>query len=203
MNWIAFNKTREAYGWMSNMSQHSITYDGVVFPRAEHLFIWLRLEDPSFQIRAKLCSMGNPKTAKIWSKKYIKEYPEALKFKLQSKQDVDNMRLIVQLKCEQYPELVQQLLATGDLTIYEDVTNRCSSKDSSLFWGAAYICSERENTESMWVGNNMLGKIWMKQRQRERNKLSQGIRIEEMGEYPEGYDYWDSFLSEGGMDYTR
>ena len=183
MKWIAFNKTKEAYGWMSNMSMHPITYEGHEFPRAEHLFIWLRLFDPSFQVRAKLCSMSNPIAAKRWSKTYIKENPEALLYNLQSKQDVDSMRMIVLLKCEQYPELVEELLDTGDLTIYEDVSTRTKFQDSSLFWGAAYLWKDKENTEPMWIGNNMLGKIWMEQREKEFKKTFDDIN--------------------GDLDYTR
>ena len=33
--------------------------------------------------------------------------------------------------------------------------------DSSLFWGAAYICADQEHVDCFWTGENKLGNLWM------------------------------------------
>lgn len=161
MNCITFTKTNLPYGWMGNMSNYSIPYEKWEFPRAEHFFIWRRLEDPTGAIADVICTMKNPMAIKRYSKKMLKEGIWKLKYKLQSKEDIESMVLTIRLKLTYHKELAEQLVDTGSLHIYEDVTNRASVKTSSLFWGAVYICNDLENTESMWVGNNQLGKILM------------------------------------------
>ena len=73
-----------------------------------------------------------------------------------SEKDVENMRLCVKLKIEQHEQLKKELIETGALPIYEDVTKR-GNKGSNLFWGAMLVGED-------WVGQNMLGKIWMEVR---------------------------------------
>ena len=70
-----------------------------------------------------------------------------------SEEDVTNMRLCVKLKVEQHTHLQKELLDTENLPIYEDVTKR-GNKGSNLFWGAMLV-------EEKWIGDNVLGKIWM------------------------------------------
>ena len=69
-----------------------------------------------------------------------------------SKQDLANMRFVLELKLEQHSELKEQLLATGWKPLIEDCTRR--QRGSGLFWGAALIDGE-------WQGKDMLGRIWM------------------------------------------
>lgn len=72
-----------------------------------------------------------------------------------SEADLDHMRLVLNLKVEQHPELRHLLIQTGDALIVEDCTRR--QRGSGLFWGAALIDGE-------WVGNNWLGRLWMELR---------------------------------------
>lgn len=156
-----FNRVREIWGWMSNFSDHKIEYGGKIFPRAEHLFLWKRIKDKDFKFGAKLISMSNPKIAKNFYKKFVKENPDKLKYKMQSIEDVKALREILKLKIKQHPELKSNLTLTPrSCTFIEDTTYRSSTKDSSLFWGMAYICADKDDRESYWVGKNMLGECW-------------------------------------------
>lgn len=162
---ITFTKVNGDFGWMSNMSDHKIEFQGNTFPRAEHWFICSRFGfDP--KIVARICNTNNPIEAKIFSKKIMAESPELVKVKMLSQEDVDNMKILVQMKIEQHPWIKWSLMKTGDQPIIEDVTKRVNINDSSLFWGAAQMCCDNQNCESHWVGINMLGNIWMEEREK-------------------------------------
>lgn len=69
-----------------------------------------------------------------------------------STQDLQNMQKCLEIKLEQHPHLVPQLMETGDRLIVEDCTRRQAG--SGLFWGAAW-----DGTN--WNGKNWLGRLWM------------------------------------------
>lgn len=162
---IQFTTVRGEFGWMSNMSDHSITQENRVFPRAEHWFICSRFGfNP--EIVDLICEDLNPISVKIKSKQILKNRPELLKVKMLSEEDVDNMRKLIQMKVEQHPWIKWKLLETGNEIIYENVTNRVNINDSSLFWGATKICEDIPGTEIHWVGKNVLGTLWMELRQK-------------------------------------
>lgn len=146
---IAFTKVSLPYGWMGNMSPHPITYEGKTWPTAEALFQALRYNHVT--VRNTIFSQRSPMAAKMISKKFAdKRVVEP-----QSQQDIDNMEMVLRLKLDQHPELKQELKATNNKTIIEDSTKR--SGGSGLFWGAA-------NQNGNWVGQNVLGNLWMKLR---------------------------------------
>jgi predicted NAD-dependent protein-ADP-ribosyltransferase YbiA (DUF1768 family) len=66
------------------------------------------------------------------------------------------MELVLWLKLEQHPDLEEKLLGTGESQIVEDCSRR--PHGSGLFWGAAL-------QDVRWVGENRLGKLWMKLRE--------------------------------------
>jgi ribA/ribD-fused uncharacterized protein len=150
MSVIAFTKVKLPYGWLGNMSPHPINYNNKLWPTAESLFQALRYNDESIQDR--IHSSKSPMGAKMASKSHAANRIIVP----QSQEDVNNMEMVLNLKLEQHPELKSALKATGDKTIIEDCTSR--PHGSGLFWGAAY-----QNGE--WVGQNMLGNLWMKLRQ--------------------------------------
>jgi len=164
MEVIAFNKVSDPFGWLGNMSRHPIEYEGITFPRCEHLFMWLRIKENFSSERRRIIETSNPISMKRMVKKWLQEKPEMLAHDFQSEKDLENMRMITMLKLEQYPEFKVQLLATGDKQIIEDVTTRSKFSDSSLFWGAAHLWKDSPNTKSQWVGLNHLGEIWMAHR---------------------------------------
>jgi predicted NAD-dependent protein-ADP-ribosyltransferase YbiA (DUF1768 family) len=72
-----------------------------------------------------------------------------------SPHDLHLMRTVIRAKLAQYPHLRGELVATGSAKIIEDATAR--PNESGLFWGAA-------KTESFWIGQNWLGRLWMELR---------------------------------------
>jgi len=79
---------------------------------------------------------------------------------------VANLQAVLRLKLRHHPELKQMLLDTGNETIIEDVSRRPGG--SGKFWGAAW-------QDGQWVGENVLGKTWMKLRDRLRIRRRQAI----------------------------
>lgn len=152
---IAFTKTALPFGWLGNMAPFPIQYNGKEWRTTEALFQALRFNDESIQelIRAEKSPMGAKLRAKGIAEKMVVTQL--------SEQDVNNMKLCVTLKIEQHPRLQKELLETGELSIYEDVTKR-GNKGSNLFWGAML-------TEKGWEGKNILGNIWMDMREKLRN----------------------------------
>lgn len=147
---------------MGNMAGgYPIKYGGRVYPTSEHLFQILRLKDGNGGVIAKWLSIRNGmRMKKNHAKKWMDENPDQLKYLMQSNEDVEAMTLCVGLKLKQHPQLIYQLLMTGDLPIYEDVTSRAGVNSSALYWGAARIQSNNDLAVSYWVGMNKLGEIW-------------------------------------------
>ena len=147
---INFTKSKLPYGWMGNMSPYPIKFGDETYRTTEALFQALRFSDNDIKelIKAEKSPMG----AKFVAKSRV----DQMTIKQLSDADVDNMRLCVRLKVIQYPNLLKELLETGDVLIVEDVTNR-GDKGSNTFWGAMLVGEE-------WIGQNILGKIWMQVR---------------------------------------
>jgi predicted NAD-dependent protein-ADP-ribosyltransferase YbiA (DUF1768 family) len=80
----------------------------------------------------------------------------AIRIKPMSEQDVRNMKLVLSLKLEQHIFIRDSLLETNDQLIFEDVSNRRGARH--LFWGM-----KMEN--GAWLGQNVLGKLWMELRE--------------------------------------
>ncbi len=146
---VLIRKVKEPYGWLGNMSPHAIEIGDHYFLTSEALFQCLRFDDP--EIIEEICSQTSPMAAKMKAKKHKSE----MVVEPMSEEDMDNMRLCLRLKLKQNPELLEQLLETGDEPIIEDCSKRRSR--SGLFWGMAFKDGE-------WVGENVLGKLWMELR---------------------------------------
>jgi ribA/ribD-fused uncharacterized protein len=146
MRTIPFTKVAAPYGWLGNMSPHPIQYAGKAWRTAEALFQALRFSDQD--VIAEIRAASSPMTAKMIAKR------ERHNMIIQptSQQDLDNMRMVLRLKIEQHPDLRQALLDTKDAEIIEDCSRRRASP-----WGAQFIAGQ-------WVGDNLLGKLWMELR---------------------------------------
>jgi ribA/ribD-fused uncharacterized protein len=144
---IVFKKVSENYGWLGNMSAYAVTYLNKEWRTTEALFQALRFADEGIQ--EKIRAEKSPMAAKMRAKNHA----DSMTIEPMSAQDVINMELVIRLKVQQHPELRQNLLATGDEIIIEDVTGRKGGRHQ--FWGMA-----KQNEE--WVGENTLGNIWMK-----------------------------------------
>ena len=148
-NIVSFTKVKLPYGWMGNMSPYSIEFEGGMWYHTEGLFQALRMKNS--EIVSMIQKEKNPMKAKMISKKY-KEYRVVAPF---SETDIDNMKLCLQLKFNQHPELKEQLIETQDSFIIEDVTSRMSG--SGVFWGMGLV-------ENYWIGENKLGNLLMELR---------------------------------------
>lgn len=151
MNEIAFTKVKLPFGWLGNMSAFPVFFELKEYLTTEALFQALRFTNrPDIQELIRI--EKSPMSAKMVAKGKVELMDENI---LYSQKDIDNMRLCLRLKLEQHPELKEQLKATGNTTIIEDCSNR--PHGSGLFWGA-------EKTENGWNGKNILGVLWMEER---------------------------------------
>lgn len=151
---VVIRKVREPYGWLSNMSRHSVGG----WPTAEHAFQALRFADTS-EVRKLIMGEARPMAAKA----IVKAHAHEMIVQPRSEQDVSNMRRILRLKLEQHPLLLEALRSTGKRLIVEDCTAR--QHEAGLFWGAA------RQPDGTWRGANMLGVLWMELRPAEELKL--------------------------------
>lgn len=155
---IAFTKVKLPYGWLGNMAPYPVEYNNKRWEHTEGLFQALRFEDE--EIIEKIRSEKNP----MMAKRIASENVHKMVIKPSSEKDVDNMRLMVDLKLKFHQELRDALVLTGDKLIIEDVTNR-ENEGRHRFWGAAL-----DEQTGYWQGDNMLGKIWMEAREKLRKR---------------------------------
>jgi ribA/ribD-fused uncharacterized protein len=159
---ISFTKVALPFGWMGNMAPYPVVYENVTYRTTEALFQCLRFASHP-EIQEKIRSQVSPMQAKIVAKEQI-AIIEKEGFELMGEKDVQNMRLCIDLKIAQHPQLQQQLLDTLDKVIIEDCTAR--PQGSGVFWGSAY-------QNGKWIGKNVLGNILMDKRTQLKNDLSE------------------------------
>ncbi len=147
---IRIAKVKERYGWFGNMSPFPVLFEGQHWRTTEALFQALRFENE--EIKKLIREEKSPMGAKFKSKRY----KHSMVVKPMSEQDVRNMKLVLSLKLEQHIFIRDSLLETNDQLIFEDVSNRRGARH--LFWGM-----KMEN--GAWLGQNVLGKLWMELRE--------------------------------------
>lgn len=147
-SYIAFKKVNEPYGWLGNMSPHPIRVDTEIYHTAEHLFQCLRF-GKQLDIRNEIMKPKSPMAAKMTAEPYTNQMVVTPR----SIEDVENIELVLLTKLVQHPILIDSLNATGDAFLIEDVSSHMS--ESSLYWGMALV-------KGKWVGQNILGNLWMK-----------------------------------------
>jgi ribA/ribD-fused uncharacterized protein len=156
---IGFTKVALPYGWLGNMSPYPIDFGGKIWRTSEALFQALRFKD--LDIQELIRCEKSPMSAKM----VMKANEKFMTVERHSEKDVKNMKMCLTFKLLQHPELIEELLNTGDAIIYEDVTAR-GDKGGNLFWGAMRV----ENEDGFhWVGKNILGRLWMELRDYHRN----------------------------------
>ena len=153
---ILIRKVKEPHGWLGNMSPYPVDFDGKQFRTTEALFQSLRFQNE--EVIEAIRAEKSPMAAKFAAKKH----KQRMVVEPLSVADVDNMRVCLKLKLEQHLELRDRLLATGEAKIVEDCSKR--KRGSGLFWGAAH-------DDGAWVGQNVLGKLWMEIRHGLRTSL--------------------------------
>lgn len=145
---IVFRKTREEWGWLSNMAAgFPIEIAGTVWSTSEALYQALRFPDHP-EVQELILNEKSPMAAKMKSKPHRAD---------SSRADWDDVRVEVMYWCLQAKLVANpntfgdQLTSTKKLDIVED-----SSKDR--FWGAVAEDDER------LAGRNVLGSLLMKLR---------------------------------------
>jgi predicted NAD-dependent protein-ADP-ribosyltransferase YbiA (DUF1768 family) len=157
---ILIKKVSDDWGCLGNMSPHPVEYNGKMFRTTEALFQSLRFDDEEIieAIRAEKSPMGAKFKAKRFKSQMVVEPL--------SEQDLDNMRLCLKLKVEQWPQILEGLNNTVD-EIKEDCTKR--QRGSGLFWGAALV-------DGKWKGENWLGELWMELRTMKKENLPEEVQ---------------------------
>lgn len=155
MQIIAFTKVKAPHGWLGNMAPFPIRHAGKTWRTAEALFQALRFDDEA--IREEIRSKKSPMGAKFVAKRNKARMVVVPR----SQEDLALVEMVLRLKLEQHPKLREMLLETGRAEIIEDATRR--PRGSGLFWGAAL-------EDGQWVGENHLGKLWMKVREEVRSR---------------------------------
>ena len=125
---------RENYGFLSNMHECPVWFEGVLYPSSENAFMAAKTLD-SF-IRTQFVSLTPQEAKKLGRKITLRSDWEHVKYEV--------MSTIVFTKFYQNPDLRQKLIDTGDAYIEE--TNHWGDK----IWG---LCDGE--------GDNRLGKILM------------------------------------------
>jgi ribA/ribD-fused uncharacterized protein len=151
---IAFTKVNLPYGWLGNMSDHKMQYDGKEYRTSEALFQCLRFEGYP-EAQRIIMNERSPMSAKMKAKKLRRELK--LNLDIGGAEDIERMKLCLRLKAEQHPLLIKKrLLETGDAIIIENSTKH--SGGTGKIWGAASVNNE-------WEGQNLLGNLWMELRE--------------------------------------
>jgi N-glycosidase YbiA len=154
---ILIRKVAEPFGWLGNMSPFPVIWSEKLYRTTEALFQAMRFEEQNVIEAIRMAK--SPMTAKMVAKRDR----NVMVVEPRSSRDVENMRTVLRLKLEQHPHLKQELIATGDQSILEDCSKR--PHGSGLFWGSAL-------QDGQWVGQNMLGRLWMECRDELRAETS-------------------------------
>lgn len=158
---ISFTKVKLPYGWLGNMAPFPILWHGRRWLTSEALFQARRFDevDPVRElIRAEKSPMG--------AKMVAKAHRESMIVVPQSEADLALMTDVLRRKLFEHPQLIAQLLSTGEEDIVEDCTVR--PHGSGLFWGAA------RQADGTWLGENWLGRKWMQLRKEIRDRSDDG-----------------------------
>ena len=153
---ISFTKVNLPYGWLGNMAAFPIDYQSEHWNTSEALFQAMRFENQ--EIKQIIRAQASPMTAKMKAKKA----KEQMVIEPCSPQDVENMRVCLELKFSQHPAIRQQLIRTGDHDLVEDIGKRRGARH--LFWGAHRL-------NNQWIGTNTMGKLLMELREKLQNDL--------------------------------
>ncbi len=184
--YIAFNKVKEPYGWLGNMSPYPIVCDGEYFRTSEHLYQAMKfirfggdwkknkiLND----IVMEIADAKSPMVAKWIAHKHHKHVTVRIYKNGYVGYDLfTNMSRCLKMKIVQNKELRQMLLDTGTKTIIED----CSGRKPSP-WGAQFKGDD-------WYGENKLGICWMNLRTRIREYVKKKQQDDLYSRDPKRYE---------------
>lgn len=140
---ITITKVKEPSGWLSCMSAHPVTYQGIQYKTCEALFQALRFEGYP-DIQEEIRQSPSPMGAKMIARKNREKLNRGVKWD-EAPSDIPLMKKCLMLKLEQHPNLKEKLKNTGDATIIEDCTTH--DRESARFWGVV-------RKDGKWIGEN-------------------------------------------------
>lgn len=129
-----------AFSPLENFSAHAVSIWGKIFPTVEHAFHWKKFFSVEPEIAEEIFFAKSPESAKKISDANKQKIPIDWK-----EHRVKIMEQILKAKAEQHEDVREALERTGKRTIIEN-----SPVDG--FWGIG----------PDGVGENVVGKIWMK-----------------------------------------
>ncbi|MFZ1517678.1 MAG: NADAR family protein [Ignavibacteriaceae bacterium] len=147
-------KVKEDNGWLSCMSPHPVTYNGVKYRTCEALFQSRRFNGYP-EIQKEIIECKSPMGAKMIARKNREKLNRGVKWD-EAPSDIPLMKECLELKLEQHPDMKEKLIATGKAKIIEDCTTH--DRESARFWGAV-------RKDGQWIGENVFGKLWMEIRE--------------------------------------
>jgi ribA/ribD-fused uncharacterized protein len=147
---ILIKKVKDSSGWLSCMSAHPVNYKDKQYRTCEALFQWRRF-DGHPEVQEEIMEAKSPLAVKMIARKSRDLLNRGVKWD-EAPKDIELMKMCLKLKLEQHPDLQEKLIDTGDATIIEDCTSH--DRESARFWGMVYKGNN-------WVGENILGKLWM------------------------------------------
>lgn len=152
LDYILFNKVKEPFGWLGNMSPYAIKFGERRYPTAEHLFQIGRLgfNHPDID---ELIKIKSPMALKM----KVKSMKDQFIYEPLGEKDLYVMEQTINLKFLQHDNLRAMLKDTDDMILVENVFFR-KTKGAALFWGG-YL-----DDDANLIGKNMLGNILMKTR---------------------------------------
>ena len=167
-NEIRITKVKEQYGWLSCMSPYPVKHNGITFRTVEALFQWLRF-DQHPNVQQEIFEQKSPMGVKMKARKNRVLLNRGTNWD-EHPTDLPLMKMCLELKLSQHPDLKSQLSNTGSVEIIEDCTTH--DRESARFWGMV-------KKNGTWIGNNELGKIWMDIRsniQNQTNPINQNLK---------------------------
>jgi len=121
---IYFYNFNEPHYGFTNFSPHLVTYKGKVYPTSEHLFQSFKFQDHEPEISEHIRTFSDrPRVALTEARRYAAEVRADWR-----DVNISKMDEALFYKFKQHPDLMQELLDTGEAELIED-----SDKDS--FWG--------------------------------------------------------------------
>lgn len=150
---ITITRVNAPGGWLSCMSAHPVLFEEIQCRTCEALFQYRRFEGHP-QVQVEILNCPSPMGAKMIARRErallnrsgIWDYADS---------DRKLMQQCLRLKLEQHPDLQQKLIDTGDAIIIEDCTTH--DREAARIWGAVRV-------DGNWVGQNILGQLWMELR---------------------------------------
>ena len=128
---ITITKVKDPFGWLSCMSAYPIIYNGNNFRTVEALFQWLRFQNYP-DVQQVIMDQKSPMGAKMKARRNRELLNRGIKWD-EHPDDLPLMKMCLELKVDQHPQLKAELLKTGNAIIIEDCTTH--DRESARFWG--------------------------------------------------------------------